>query len=773
MRLISIRTKLNLLILTVLINLVLQSNTLALTTTDPYCEKNSKFFAGKYKIGYPKEINFNVANTSKWFQRLLKAIVGKDRRIDKSLKKFQKAEVTVKYENNITCKFEAIIRIHGGSIDHIDKSKLTSSIRVKIINGHVGHKSNFALIMERNNSVGGRDGAEEVFSSTLFEEAGFMSPLHFRTKVGINSKILSNYLFVEMPTNEMAKDIGKNNGVFIAGNKNNFSKLKYLEDKRGSIVLGRIKNSDAISNKNKNVLLYALDKLNYIHINSLGIGNGQSCCKEDSLIENNIIYKEYISGDVHLRLNPYLVDKNSIKKNSIFNLLLNAINAHHGESMEDRVFFYDPTFATLEPVYNDADSHILNEEPLKFSRIYNSEKKYLSDSKKIINNIDINNFELKLKKRGLIINNKKLHKIFKNIKKNLDLIEQSEDLKEYEPKYAENYFRNHYYKKLPFFLAFGGKDNNFEICNISLSECSFRKFSDTEYYKLLNDKYLSLNGFDKEIFYVRYSKNFYLNNSKPFTPNVNDFNMIRFNDDFKILYNTKEKNILLDKENKIISLNQELEKDRFIFIGDNIEGWKINFNGISSNEPVNYKRDEYMIGGCVTFLNSNIKNIDLNVENSRCPKSVEILNSSGNFSNIKIKNSSGGGFDAEFSNINVTNILVDKTAIWHCIGVKRGKYSFKNLNLSFCYDKAVSTGEHAETYLDNVYVSNVRSGIVSKDSAVIEILNNYEIKNSEHCFRAYRGKYNFHGSVINVKTKNISCNGAKIEIDESSLINYF
>ena len=75
MRLISIRTKLNLLILTVLINLVLQSNTLALTTTDPYCEKNSKFFAGKYKIGYPKEINFNVANTSKWFQRLLKAIV--------------------------------------------------------------------------------------------------------------------------------------------------------------------------------------------------------------------------------------------------------------------------------------------------------------------------------------------------------------------------------------------------------------------------------------------------------------------------------------------------------------------------------------------------------------------------------------------------------------------------------------------------------------------------------------------------------------------------
>ena len=71
MKLKNIRIKLNLLILIVLTNFVLQSNTFGFTTNDPYCEDDSKVFAGKYEIGYPEEINFNVAKSAKWFQRLL------------------------------------------------------------------------------------------------------------------------------------------------------------------------------------------------------------------------------------------------------------------------------------------------------------------------------------------------------------------------------------------------------------------------------------------------------------------------------------------------------------------------------------------------------------------------------------------------------------------------------------------------------------------------------------------------------------------------------
>lgn len=770
MKLKNIRIKLNLLILIVLTSFVLQSNTFGFTTNDPYCEDDSKFFAGKYEIGYPEEINFNVSKSAKWFQRLLKAMVSKDGRIDKSLKKFQNAEIILKYKNNITCKLNAQIRIHGGGNDHIDKTKLTSSIRVKITNGHIGHKYNFALIMERNENVVGRDGPEEIFASTLFEEFGFLSPLHFRTKVSINSEILSDYIFVEMPSNEMAKDSGRNNGIFLAGNKNNFTKLKYLGNVRGSIALGRIKNSDAISEKNKNVLLYSLDKLNYIHINSLGIGDGKDCCGS-ILLEDDIIKKEYLMGDINLRLNPYL-DKKSIRTNSIFNLLLNATNAHHGQSMEDRVFFYNPTYATLEPVYNDADSNILNEETLLYSRIFKSEKKYIEDTKNTLDKIDIDYFKLKLKKRGLEIDKAKLKKVFKKIGDNLDLINKSRVLNEYEPKYSKNYFNKHHYKKLPFYLAFGGKNNNFEICNIDLSKCSFREFSDLEYYSLLKDKYITLDDYDKEIIYVRFSKELYLNNSSPFTPNINNFNFIKFKNEFRIHYNSTKKNISIDEEKKIINLKQNFDNERFIFTGKNIEGWKIYFKGINNNAETRYKRDEYMIGGCVTFLDTYFNNISINLENSKCPKSIEILNSSGNFEDIYIKNSSGDGFDAEFSNINTKKIIVENTK-GECIGVKRGIYKFNKLNLSFCYDKAISTGEHAKTTINDIYVSNSTSGIVSKDTSLVELLDNYKIENSKHCFRAYRGKYNFYGSIINIKTKNIFCNDAIIEIDKNSLINYF
>ena len=40
-------------------------------------------------------------------------------------------------------------------------------------------------------------------------------------------------------------------------------------------------------------------------------------------------------------------------------------------------------------------------------------------------------------------------------------------------------------------LIFGGLNNKFEICDVSLKNCQFRKFSDSEFYHLL-DKNLFL-----------------------------------------------------------------------------------------------------------------------------------------------------------------------------------------------------------------------------------------------------------------------------------------
>ena len=193
--------------------------------------------------------------------------------------------------------------------------------------------------------------------------------------------------------------------------------------------------------------------------------------------------------------------------------------------------------------------------------------------------------------------------------------------------------------------------------------------------------------------------------------------------------------------------------------------------GINSNNAVPYKRDNNMIGGCISFINSKLEKISLKIFNSQCPKAVEILFSNVKFSDIEIFNSAGDSFDAEFSDIYVEKIISKKSK-GECIGVKRGNYYFNKLFLSYCGDKAYSSGEHSFSKINSIKVDNSLSGIVAKDSSSVEVFK-YQIENSEKCLWSLRSKFQYNGSLIKIKKENFNCNGSKILADANSLIEYF
>ena len=95
-----------------------------------------------------------------------------------------------------------------------------------------------------------------------------------------------------------------------------------------------------------------------------------------------------------------------------------------------------------------------------------------------------------------------------------------------------------------------------------------------------------------------------------------------------------------------------------------------------------------------------------------------------------------------------------------------------NANLSYCHDKAVSSGEHSKTVLHNVEVSNSSMGITAKDSSEIKVYKYYN-KESGGCLHSYRFKKNYNSAAIFVNKKNLFCDGGKIENDKFSLIEYF
>ena len=101
-----------------------------------------------------------------------------------------------------------------------------------------------------------------------------ISPLNFKTLVSLNQiNLFKEYLFIEEPDLLSLKNRNRNNGLIIAGNRNNRIEKKLsgsahqLTKSERSITLSRVKNYEGTSSRNKSSLLYALDKMNFIDQN--------------------------------------------------------------------------------------------------------------------------------------------------------------------------------------------------------------------------------------------------------------------------------------------------------------------------------------------------------------------------------------------------------------------------------------------------------------------------------------------------------------------------
>ena len=186
-------------------------------------------------------------------------------------------------------------------------------------------------------------------------------------------------------------------------------------------------------------------------------------------------------------------------------------------ALEDRGFFYDPTFDRFEPFYRDGDANIIDQNNFNKEQIqlFEFEKKYINKTIDMLGNIDLNNFNDTLNLRGLSIDRLTLKNILKKIFFNLNEIRNLDLYINYKNDYTKNYFFNHFDKGLKFNLAFGGLDNQFEICDIKLTNCRIINLENDQKNVLLKDKWLNLDQFNKTILYVRLSKDDYVNNLKP------------------------------------------------------------------------------------------------------------------------------------------------------------------------------------------------------------------------------------------------------------------
>ena len=84
------------------------------------------------------------------------------------------------------------MRINGDWKDHIKlvDGNPISSLDVHLLNGNIFGVTKFKLFMPKT-----RNGSNEIFTSTLFSELGFLSPRTFFVETNLNEKITTNYIF--------------------------------------------------------------------------------------------------------------------------------------------------------------------------------------------------------------------------------------------------------------------------------------------------------------------------------------------------------------------------------------------------------------------------------------------------------------------------------------------------------------------------------------------------------------------------------------------------
>ena len=201
-----------------------------------------------------------------------------------------------------------------------------------------------------------------------------------------------------------------------------------------------------------------------------------------------------------------------------------------------------------------------------------------------------------------------------------------------------------------------------------------------------------------------------------------------------------------------------------------MKSWNVNIQGSKETEIDNHRQDNNLLTGCVTFFGIKLENIQINSSDNRCEDAVNLLNVTGDISNIIIKNSYFDGLDIDYSNLKIQNINITNSGN-DCLDISSSSIEVKFNYLESCEDKSLSIGEKSFVYIDTFESQNSNIVIAVKDSSNVNIDNKFGSEN-KMCIAMYRKKEEFGPSRLIIennlcegKSENFIQYGQELTID--------
>ena len=615
----------------------------------------------------------------------------------------------------------------------------------------------------------------------MLRNLGYLSPRTFYINVEISGR-RDRYIFQENLKKEFLEFNKKVEGPIIEKNEDFWINPQILQ-------MSRVTNKEWIKSQNSNLIstIEAIKKVNKILLHSFN-------------------YTKNVRKDHILRFKKNFFSESEYERLSSFNAFMFALDCWAGLTFDDRRYYYDPIYSTLEPIYYDGMSKILSQigfnvktekyenqigkglgpDPLFYNDndydhgLYTN---YVSDSAIFgsnnainkIKNLDKKKLIFELKQNGLKnINQEKLELLISSIIERLTLIKNAKISKFSDPvegniffiykKNMKNLEKNKYLVFLNKIITNNKQSNQFEIeiCDFKLKNCKILKISYREFELLLEQRKFR----EKYSIFLALTKNDYLEGNLDIKGSVfnNKLNLTKFDNQLQIAHSQNIK-IYFKKKKRKLNIDYLNNKARVIIFDSKLNDLKIKMQNLFETSEFSYDKINGLTG-CLTIIDTEISNTQIIADNFYCEDTLNFIRSKGNITNIIINNALSDGFDADFSNLEIKNISVDNTSN-DCLDFSFGVYKIENSKLSNCGDKALSVGEKSKINIKMISILNSNYGIVSKDSSSV-LIDNANIQNVNECFAAYNKKQEFKGGFIGINNSNCADFENEITQDEVS-----
>ena len=683
---------------------------------DPIC--NGISFSELENLSYQdiKIIDIEIPQSQNWYENLYQAyIYSKDplgNYLNAMFKDEFNANVTVRYRNNNDCAFNASIRINGDLPDHLDIENLITSLDVTLEEGNIFGITRFKLLIPET-----RRNDEEIFTTSLLTHLGFLSPRTFYVQSSINSGAPYKFIFQEKYAKEMLEYNGYREGPILEMNeeyvwnsdKDGFFRADWDFDKP-PIEIGRVTNTRwaNLTKENQKISLEALEAFN-------------------KALAQSLIFPSTLQS-----LHTEMLGLN-FEKIYTFEAAARALIAGHQIVINhNRKFFYNKLSNEFIPGYYDGMPELF-ESPPKEEAIVDIEALSTGaiNAEKIPINIEKLTSELQI--RGLDMSEKEVKKWIDVFRSNLKIISQfKQKTKESHPTFDEQK-----YNKRETDISLLVLDiNTYEgkLCNQYLDDCSEVS---VEKNKNIFEKELIIDGntvhlYASNIENITNPESTYIDNNFYKTINIDSFQIRNYGN---IKFN-------IDENQKIIEFTLENSNQKVVVEGnDTIKNWKFIMYDSNKKNRLNYRSDENLLTGCLTFYNTVVKNIEIKAFDSHCEDSVNFINAYGNVYSIEIGDSLNDGLDIDSSDLEIKNIIISNSGN-DCVDLSSGNYKLTNLELISCSDKGISIGESSIVEIKELNSSITKTGIAVKDSSKV-VIEKFFGDNNKYCLQLYQKKQEF------------------------------